>query len=58
MIRWPGYLDNTVAGGIPSGMSPFESLIKECMEEASLPDEVVRDRITATGAISYFFRFE
>lgn len=58
LIRWPGYLDNTVAGGIPSGMSPFESLVKECMEEASLPDEIVRDSITATGAISYFFRFE
>lgn len=53
---WPGYLDNTVAGGIPSGMSPFESLVKECMEEASLPDDLVRDRIKATGAISYFFR--
>ncbi|KAJ3520121.1 hypothetical protein NMY22_g12887 [Coprinellus aureogranulatus] len=53
---WPGYLDNTVAGGIPSGMSPFESLVKECMEEASLPDDLVRDRIKATGAVSYFFR--
>ncbi|TFK28335.1 nudix hydrolase 20 [Coprinopsis marcescibilis] len=53
---WPGYLDNTVAGGIPSGMSPFESLVKECMEEASLPDHVVRDSIMAVGAISYFFR--
>ncbi|KAF6745973.1 nudix hydrolase 20 [Ephemerocybe angulata] len=53
---WPGYLDNTVAGGIPSGMSPFESLVKECMEEASLPDNVVRNRIQANGAVSYFFR--
>lgn len=53
---WPGYLDNTVAGGIPSGMSIFESLVKECMEEASLPDDVVRPHIKAVGAISYFIR--
>lgn len=53
---FPGYLDNTVAGGIPSGMSPFEALVKECMEEASLPDDLVRDHIKATGAVSYFFR--
>jgi len=38
-------------------MSPFESLVKECMEEASLPDELVRNRIVATGVISYFFRY-
>ncbi|KAG2020408.1 nudix hydrolase 20, variant 3 [Coprinopsis cinerea AmutBmut pab1-1] len=53
---WPGFLDNTVAGGIPSGMSPFESLVKECMEEASLPDHVVRKHIKAVGAISYTIR--
>ncbi|KAG6836281.1 hypothetical protein H0H93_009553 [Arthromyces matolae] len=39
---FPGLLDNTVAGGIPSGMSMFESMVKECMEEASIPDHVVR----------------
>ncbi|TFK75586.1 nudix hydrolase 20 [Pluteus cervinus] len=53
---WPGYLDNTVAGGIPSGMSPFESLVKECMEEASLDDRIARKHIRCTGAVSYFFR--
>ncbi|KAG6885217.1 hypothetical protein C0993_004777 [Termitomyces sp. T159_Od127] len=44
---FPGLLDNTVAGGIPSGMSMFESMVKECMEEASIPDFVVRK--TSTG---------
>ncbi|KAF9011786.1 nudix hydrolase 20 [Cyathus striatus] len=53
---WPGYLDNTVAGGIPAGMSPFESLVKECMEEASIEEHIVRKHALATGAISYFFR--
>ncbi|KAF8719034.1 hypothetical protein AX14_011536 [Amanita brunnescens Koide BX004] len=53
---WPGYLDNTVAGGIPSGLSAFEALVKECMEEASIAAEVVRKHVLAVGAISYFFR--
>ncbi|KAF8902550.1 nudix hydrolase 20 [Gymnopilus junonius] len=53
---FPGYLDNTVAGGIPSGMSTFESLIKECMEEASIEPELVRKHTRAVGSISYFFR--
>jgi hypothetical protein len=55
--RWPGYLDNTVAGGIPSGMPVFESLVKECMEEASIPGDIARKHIRGAGAISYFLRF-
>jgi len=53
---WPGYLDNTVAGGIPSGSSSFDTLVKECMEEASIEADIVRKYARATGAISYFFR--
>ncbi|KAJ7611441.1 nudix hydrolase 20 [Mycena polygramma] len=53
---WPGYLDNTVAGGIPAGMGAFESLVKECMEEASLTEDLVRKHVRAVGCISYFFR--
>ena len=33
----PGKLDNLVAGGVAAGHSPFETLIKEAEEEASLP---------------------
>ncbi|KAJ7666559.1 hypothetical protein B0H14DRAFT_2424942, partial [Mycena olivaceomarginata] len=39
---WPGYLNNTVAGGIPSRTPIFEVLVKECMEEASLSEDLVR----------------
>ncbi|KAF9467226.1 nudix hydrolase 20 [Collybia nuda] len=53
---WPGYLDNSVAGGIPSGMPMFESLVKECMEEASITADIVRKHVRCVGAISYFFR--
>ncbi|KAG6901825.1 hypothetical protein C0995_007532 [Termitomyces sp. Mi166 len=53
---FPGLLDNTVAGGIPSGMSMFESMVKECMEEASIPDHIVRKYACTVGGISYFYR--
>ncbi|KAG6906591.1 hypothetical protein DXG01_012994 [Tephrocybe rancida] len=53
---FPGLLDNTVAGGIPSGMPVFESMVKECMEEASIADHIVRKYARAVGSISYFYR--
>jgi 8-oxo-dGTP pyrophosphatase MutT (NUDIX family) len=56
LFSFPGYLDNTVAGGIPSGMPIFESLIKECMEEANIEPDIVRKYARAAGSISYFFR--
>lgn len=33
-----GMLDNTVAGGISSGMGVLETVVKESMEEASIPE--------------------
>ncbi|QRW26027.1 hypothetical protein RhiXN_11104 [Rhizoctonia solani] len=53
---WPGFLDNSVAGGIPVGMSPFESMVKECEEEASLTEDVARKHLKSVGAVSYFFQ--
>lgn len=52
--RYPLHLDNSVAGGIPSGLSPSESIIKESHEEASLPEEFTRTHIRPAGCISYF----
>ncbi|KAF2188087.1 thiamine pyrophosphokinase-related protein-like protein [Zopfia rhizophila CBS 207.26] len=49
-----GMLDNAVAGGIASGEGPFESLVRECGEEASLPEDLVRSKAKACGTISYF----
>ncbi|MBL8736737.1 MAG: DUF4743 domain-containing protein [Planctomycetes bacterium] len=34
---FPGHLDNLVAGGQPFGLSPEQTLAKECHEEAGLP---------------------
>ncbi len=33
----PGKLDHIVAGGVPAGMTPFQTLIKEAAEEAAIP---------------------
>lgn len=51
---YPGLLDNTVAGGIPAGESPFECLIREAAEEADLPEELVRRDARAVGSVSWF----
>lgn len=50
-----GMLDNAVAGGIASGETPFESLVRECSEEASLSEEFVRKTAKASGTITYWF---
>ena len=48
-------LDNTVAGGIATGEEPFESLVREAEEEASLPGEFVRQQATYHGAVTYTY---
>ncbi|KAF2258486.1 thiamine pyrophosphokinase-related protein-like protein [Lojkania enalia] len=50
-----GMLDNAVAGGIASGERPFESLVRECGEEASLPEDLVRRKAMAVGTVTYFY---
>ncbi|WVF66391.1 hypothetical protein IAT40_001131 [Kwoniella sp. CBS 6097] len=52
---WPGRLDNSVAGGITAGASPDETIIRECDEEANLPDDFVRKRVKSTGVCTYFY---
>ncbi|KAJ5893606.1 hypothetical protein N7495_005297 [Penicillium taxi] len=50
---YPGMLDNTVAGGMATGEAPGECIIREAMEEASLPESVVRPFIVARGCVTY-----
>ncbi|BCS19122.1 thiamine pyrophosphokinase-related protein [Aspergillus puulaauensis] len=52
---YPGMLDNTVAGGMTTGERPFECLVREAMEEASLPEDVVRANASAAGCVSYAY---
>lgn len=49
-----GMLDNTVAGGISTGEKPFESLVRESQEEASLSEDLVRKGAKAAGTVTYF----
>lgn len=39
----PGKLDHIVAGGVPAGLTPFETLIKEAAEEAAIPESLARN---------------
>ena len=50
---YPNKLGVTVAGGIPTGESPFECVVRESMEEAGLPLELVRSHARAVGTVNY-----
>jgi len=49
---YPGQLDNTVAGGQPVGIGLLENLVKECGEEAAIP-EALACRAQPVGVITY-----
>jgi hypothetical protein len=48
----PGKLDNLVAGGQPYGLGLMENVVKECAEEADIPEALARQARPA-GALSY-----
>jgi 8-oxo-dGTP pyrophosphatase MutT (NUDIX family) len=48
----PGKLDHIVAGGMPAGHTPEETLVKEAEEEAAMPAELAR-RAVRTGVLRY-----
>lgn len=50
---WPGKLDTSVAGGVRAEESPFECIIHEADEEASLPEDLVRKNVKPCGAVTY-----
>jgi isopentenyldiphosphate isomerase len=54
---YPGMLDNTVAGGQPMGIGLLENLVKECKEEASIPEAMARCAVPV-GAITYCMEAE
>jgi 8-oxo-dGTP pyrophosphatase MutT (NUDIX family) len=51
--RFPTMLDSTVGGCLPTGESPFECLVREAGEEASIPAEVIRKHAKACGTLNY-----
>jgi len=48
----PGKLDQIVAGGLPAGMGVMDNLVKECGEEADIPEAVAR-KAWPVSSISY-----
>ncbi|MBL8838091.1 MAG: DUF4743 domain-containing protein [Alphaproteobacteria bacterium] len=54
---YPGKLDHMVAGAQPAGLSLRENLVKECDEEAGVPEALAR-RAVSVGAISYILANE
>jgi 8-oxo-dGTP pyrophosphatase MutT (NUDIX family) len=48
----PGKLDHIVAGGVPAGLGPAETLVKEAGEEASIPPELASAAVHV-GVIGY-----
>ncbi|CAB4004276.1 nudix hydrolase 24, chloroplastic-like [Paramuricea clavata] len=54
---YPGKLDQIAAGGIAAGDSIKYTLIKECQEEASIPESLAKHAVSA-GAVSYCFEDE
>lgn len=52
---FPGMLDNTVAGGLATGEDPFECLIREADEEASLPEPIVRSKAKLVDVVTYIY---
>lgn len=51
-LLFPGALDNMVAGGLPHSLGLDENLIKECREEAGVP-EALAGKAVPVGTVSY-----
>ncbi len=51
---YPGMMDNTVAGGLTTGEKVLDCLIREASEEASLPEDLVREKARPGGTVTYF----
>lgn len=51
---YPGMLDNMVAGGQPTGLGFRENMIKECSEEAGIPERLSQN-VQAIGTVSYLY---
>lgn len=52
---YPGMLDNTVAGGLMTNEDPFDCIIREADEEASIPEMVMRQQAKEVGTVTYIY---
>uniref|UniRef100_UPI00398E9798 thiamin pyrophosphokinase 2 n=1 Tax=Pristiophorus japonicus TaxID=55135 RepID=UPI00398E9798 len=54
---YPGMLDNMVAGGLSVGLGVKETLVKECAEEACIPESIAATA-KPVGSVSYTYEDE
>ncbi|XP_037097065.1 thiamin pyrophosphokinase 2 isoform X2 [Syngnathus acus] len=52
---YPGLLDNMAAGGLAAGMSIKQTLVKECQEEACIP-EALAEKAHPVSTVSYTYQ--
>ena len=52
---YPSMLDNTVAGGLMTGEDPFECMVREADEEATLPEALMREKCQPIGTVTYIY---
>jgi 8-oxo-dGTP pyrophosphatase MutT (NUDIX family) len=50
---FPGLLDSTVGGSIPTGETPIKCLVREAEEEATIPPHLTKKLARACGTLSY-----
>ena len=53
LFTYPNMLDTTVAGGVKADHTPFECIVEEAHEEASLPADFVRTNAKSVGVLTY-----
>lgn len=53
---YPGMLDNMVAGGLGYPYGIWETVVKECLEEAGLNQQFVESHTKSTGVMLYMYR--
>jgi len=53
LFTYPNCLDTTVAGGVAAGEGPFECIVREAEEEASMSEDLVRRNTVACGCLTY-----
>lgn len=51
---YAGMLDTTAAGGLVAGKLPIEGVICEAQEEASIPEDVLREKVKPMSTLTYF----
>lgn len=53
MKTYPGMLDTTIAGGVRAEESPYETILHEADEEASLPKDLLVRDVKSCGVMTY-----